>query len=153
MIHIQIKHVVPLLTGNISHCTGINFEQESSVIPAQQEICFCCQLYHRCLVVWWISFSPYFIHETPTHSSKKKQSQAGPASSENAQTKFAFFGSILKTTSQSLLCYSACLFRNSLKLKDFHSVLFVHIKRGPHVLHCYDFIFWRSNQHEQFCCK
>ncbi len=47
------------------------------------------------------------------------------------KSKLAFIQSSLKTTCQSLLCYSACSIWNSPKSMDFHSVLFVRIKRDP----------------------
>ena len=51
------------------------------------------------------------------------------------KSKLVFIWSILKTAFQLsiLLCYSACLIQNSPKLKNFHSVLFVWIKRDPPV--------------------
>ncbi len=49
------------------------------------------------------------------------------------KSKLAFIRCILKTTSQSLLCYSACLIWNSLNSKDFYLAVFVWIKRDPSV--------------------
>ncbi len=47
-------------------------------------------------------------------------------------SKLTFILSILETTSQSLLCYSACSIENLLKSKDFHSVVLCGLS-GTHL--------------------